>query len=1186
MLQSLLTKSTRLFGNENEKKLKRYNKIVAQINAFEAEMQRLEDSEFPQKTAAFKEKVLASTCFTLTERSLFRMESELSSDSVWKQLKSLKGKEFQSQEELLAEIEKRVVEEEAEEILFAARRQIQQDAKTVLDEILPEAFALVREASVRTLGERHYDVQLIGGIALHEGNIAEMQTGEGKTLASTCPAYLNSLTGQGVHIVTPNDYLAQRDSVWMGQIYHFLGTTVGLIQHDYHPTERQKNYRADITYGTNNEFGFDYLRDNMKMDLADYVQRDFHYAIIDEVDSILIDESRTPLIISGATDDNIEKYRIVNKLIYDLQREIQKIEVPQLPDHEAYGIDPEWEYKEDRDVVREGDYTLDEKSRHVALTDRGAGKIEKRLVAFEHYQLTDQDVQRLESEINEDTVLQGLKSTANYDFKRQDGFLQTLSDKIANGGDSLSLLIPFKSRILQLAYKGMLLPTYRLSQESLEHLQANPELGPVMTELTNLKDLEYESEEAFFEALQSTLGAEKADQFRSAIFAEIQVLKSLFDRVNTPVLHHINQALKAHLVFKRDVDYVVQNGQVVIVDDFTGRLMPGRRYSDGLHQALEAKEKVRVEMETQTLASITFQNYFRLYRKIAGMTGTAETEKDEFKKIYNLGVVVIPTHLPVIRNDKPDLIYKTQKSKFNAIVNQVQSLYERKQPVLVGTVSVETSELISRRLQQKGIEHRVLNAKYHAQEAEIIKNAGQSGSVTIATNMAGRGTDIKPAPEVLELGGVFILGTERHDSRRIDNQLRGRSGRQGDPGESQFFLAMEDNLLRIFGGEKLAKWMDRFQIEEDMPIEHMFVSRAIANAQKKVESMHFSARKSLLEYDDVMERQRNIIYDRRRAILSDDIHHCFLDMCAETIEELMDQYCSDKFQDQWKREEFKQDFFHIFNSHLNESWEDPSLKREEIVHKLFEITEDCYQIKLDRFKEDFFNKYKEIELFEVAGIYLQIILHENARSVTAATWKFPHPQMRQFRKFFEMWLQRFNEYCRNKRINSRMEAVTPFLNEIPDDFRQHFFAGFMQFKQEIFETLVLMVQRQNLLNSNDERWKNHLLAMDHLREEVGLAGYAQKKPIDEYRRKAFALFDNLISDIARESTTQFFHRNKLPHPRYLFFHVDPQAPEAIYSHGDEPKIVNNPKPAIRKKAYVSNRERKKQRAKRNKAYSV
>ena len=1172
MLQSLLDKSAKLFGNDNEKKLKRYNKIVAEINALEAEMQQLKDEEFPKKTATLKKQVQEKTCFTLTERSLFKMESELSSESIWKQLKSLKGKEFQSQEDILNQIKQRVMEEEVHEVQTAAQRYIQEDATTILNEVLPTAFALVREASVRTLGERHYDVQLIGGIALHEGNIAEMQTGEGKTLASTCPAYLNALAGKGVHVVTPNDYLAKRDSEWMGRIYQFLGVSVGLIQHNYTPTQRQMNYRKDITYGTNNEFGFDYLRDNMKHDLAEYVQRDFHYAIIDEVDSILIDESRTPLIISGATDDKIAQYQIINKLIYGLQREIQKIEVPQLAAHEAHSIDADWEEKEDRDVVRMGDYTLDEKSRHVALTDRGAEKIERRLEDFAHYQLTEDDVQRLESEISDEAILQGLKSIATFDFKQESAFLETLKSKIDPEG-----LAQHQSLILPLAYKGMLLPTYRLSQHSLEQLRANPDLAVVFPEIDNLKDLEYETEEAFLEALKSTLGEEKASQFHAPVLEQVQILKSLFDRVNTPTLHHVNQALKAHLVFKKDVDYVVQNGQVIIVDDFTGRLMPGRRYSDGLHQALEAKEKVRVEMETQTLASITFQNYFRLYHKIAGMTGTAETEKEEFKKIYNLGVVVIPTHKAVIRQDQPDTIYKTEKTKFDAIVHKVQTLNEKGQPVLVGTVSVETSERISQQLQQKGIAHRVLNAKYHEQEAEIIKNAGQLQAVTIATNMAGRGTDIKPAAEVLDLGGLFILGTERHDSRRIDNQLRGRSGRQGDPGESQFFLSMEDNLLRIFGGEKLAKWMDRFQIEEDVPIEHSFVSRAIANAQKKVEAMHFSARKNLLEYDDIMERQRSIIYDKRRAILGGDIHNGFLDMCAEVIERLMDEFCSEKYQDQWKREEFAQEFFHLFNSRLDDAWEDPMLQREEIIDQLIERAEDCYQATIDHFKAEFYHSYGEAELFEVVGVYLQIILH--SRSVE---WEFPYPQMTQLHEFFQQWLVQFERY-RSQQEGAQNEAISPFLNKISNEFRQQFLSQFAVFQQELFETLVLLVQRQNLLTTNDERWKHHLLAMDHLREEVGLAGYAQKKPIDEYRRKGFALFQTLISEIAEESVKQFFHRSKLPHPRYLFFHVDPQAPQATYSHGNAEELPSKPRPSAPKKTYVSNRNRKKQRQKRKKA---
>ncbi len=1171
MSQTLLKTVTNLFGNENEKTLKRYRKIVEKINTLEAEVQSLKDEEFPIYTEKLRKRVQENTRYILTERSLFKLESALSSDDIWKQLKSLKGKEFVSEEALLNEIDKRVIEEEAEEVKLVAKRVIQEDTKTILNEILPEAFALVREASVRTIGERHYDVQLIGSIALHEGNIAEMQTGEGKTLSSTCPAYLNALTSKGVHIVTPNDYLAKRDSEWMGQIYHFLGMSVGLVQHDASPTERQINYRREITYGTNNEYGFDYLRDNMKLELADYVQRDFQYAIIDEVDSILVDESRTPLIISGATDDKIEKYKTVNKLIYGLQREIQKIEASQLAAHENFDIDSDWEDKEDRDIVREGDYTLDEKSRHVSLTDRGAGKIEERLAAFERYQLYDEDILRLESEISDESVVKGLKSLVNHDFKQEQMFIETLADKIGE-----SALSQFKTSILQLAYRGMLLPTYRLAQAGLEKIQANSEAAPLFPALNQLKDLEYETEDAFIEALKSTIGGEKTTAFLPQIRAHVETLKSLFDRVNTPTLHHVNQALKANLVFKKDVDYVVQNGQVIIVDDFTGRLMPGRRYSDGLHQALEAKEKVAVEMESQTLASVTFQNYFRLYQKISGMTGTAETEKEEFKKIYNLGVVVIPTHKTVIRHDKPDVIYKTDNAKYTAIAHQVQELYERKQPVLVGTVSVETSELISRRLQQKGVEHRVLNAKFHEQEAEIIKNAGQLGAVTIATNMAGRGTDIKPSQETLTLGGLFILGTERHDSRRIDNQLRGRSGRQGDPGESQFFLSMEDNLLRIFGGEKLAKWMDRFQIEEDMPIEHIFVSKAIANAQKKVEGMHFSARKSLLEYDDVMERQRNIIYEKRRAILGDDIHNGLLDMCAQLVEKLMDEFCSDKFQDQWKREEFTQGFFHIFNTRPDESWEDPVLQQDEIIEKLFEITEDLYQAKVGNFKEQFFQNYQENEFFEVVAIYLQIILHSNANQ-----WEFPYPSMKALHTFFRNWVERFQTYCEQQGKADPNELAPAFLNGISEEFHRKFLENYSVFKQEIFEMLLLLIQRESLLHTNDERWKQHLLAMDHLKEEVGLAGYAQKKPIDEYRRKAFALFKTLISEIAQESVIQFFHRSQLPHPRYLFFHVDSQAPEVetTYSHGDEEETKSKPKTARRNKEYVSNRARKKKRDK-------
>ena len=561
-----------------------------------------------------------------------------------------------------------------------------------MDELIPETFALVREASKRVIGERHFDVQLLGGLALHYGNIAEMATGEGKTLSSTCPVFLNALSGNGVHIITPNDYLAKRDSKWMGQIFEFLGLSVGLIQHGFHDEERRSAYAADITYGTNNEFGFDYLRDNMKYSLEDYVQREFNFAVVDEVDSILIDEARTPLIISGPTEDNVEKYHQINKFVYGLSREIRKEEVGKLPQNQMHNIAENLEELEDHDIVREGDYALDERARSINLTDKGSVKIEGRL---------------------------------------QD------------------LLV---------------------------------------------KDT------------------------------------SLFDYENMEILHHVNQALKAHYMFNNDVDYVVQDGQVIIVDEFTGRLMPGRRFSDGLHQALEAKEGVTIERENQTLATITFQNYFRLYKKLSGMTGTAETEKNEFKKIYNLGVVVAPTNKPLAREDLSDVVFKTVGAKYRATIKRISELHEKGQPILVGTVSIEVSEAISKFLNKEGINHEVLNAKHHEREAEIIANAGQFGAVTIATNMAGRGTDIKPSPETLEVGGLFVLATGRHDSRRIDNQFRGRSGRQGDPGASQFLLSLEDDLLRIFGGERISNLMDKLNIEEDEPIEHVFITKAIGNA--------------------------------------------------------------------------------------------------------------------------------------------------------------------------------------------------------------------------------------------------------------------------------------------------------------------------------------------------------------------
>ncbi len=589
-----------------------------------------------------------------------------------------------------------------------------------LDDILPEAFAVAREASRRTLMMRPFDVQVIGGIVLHEGKIAEMKTGEGKTLAATMPLYLNALEGKGCHVVTVNDYLARRDAEWMSPIYSFLGLTVGVIVHGMDDDERRKAYGADITYGTNNEFGFDYLRDNMKFSLEEYVQREFNYAIVDEVDSILIDEARTPLIISGASEESTDKYYKINQIIPRLRKD--------------------------------ADYTIEEKSKTVVLTEEGVSHVEK---------------------------------------------------------------------------------------------------------LLNVQNL--------------------------------------YEPRNIEIVHHVNQALRAHTLFKRDVDYLVKDGQVIIVDEFTGRVMPGRRYSDGLHQALEAKEKVKIEKENQTLASITFQNYFRMYKKLAGMTGTADTEAAEFKKIYNLDVVVIPTNMPMIRQDHNDLIYKTEQEKIKAVIEEVKALNKAKRPVLIGTISIEKSEMLSKYLTRAGVKHHVLNAKNHEKEAEIVAGAGQPGQVTISTNMAGRGTDIKLGENVADLGGLHILGTERHESRRIDNQLRGRSGRQGDNGSSRFYLSLEDDLLRVFGAERISSVMETVGLEEGQPIEHKYISRAIENAQKRVEGQNFDIRKHLLDYDDVMNNQRKVIYEQRKKVLrGQDLWVDVEAMVEEITGDLLSEFVGEK----------------------------------------------------------------------------------------------------------------------------------------------------------------------------------------------------------------------------------------------------------------------------------------------------
>ncbi len=808
-----------------------------------------------------------------------------------------------------------------------------------LDDLLPEAFAVVREAGRRVLHMRHYDVQLIGGMVLHSGTLAEMKTGEGKTLVATLPAYLNALEGKGVHVVTVNDYLARRDSEWMGRVYRFLGMTVGVIQHDLNDQQRQVAYGCDITYGTNNEFGFDYLRDNMKFDVASMVQRAHNFAIVDEVDSILIDEARTPLIISGPAEESTDLY-------YEVDRIIPKLKRGEVHQGQVKG--------EDRERLEaSGDYVVDEKNKTVTLTEAGMAKAE------------------------------GL-----------------LAHRLQPGG--------------------------------------------------------------------------------------------LYDPANMPLLHHIQQGLRAHVHYQLDVQYMIKDGQVVIVDEFTGRLMPGRRWSDGLHQAVEAKEGVKIERENQTLATITFQNYFRKYKKLSGMTGTAVTEAAEFAKIYNLDVIAIPTNREMVRVEEPDLVYRTEAEKWAAIVDDIIKTTEKGRPVLVGTVSIEKSERVSNMLKKKGTKHIVLNAKYHAQEAEIVAQAGRKGGVTIATNMAGRGTDIllggnaeymsrqqslnegvaekvakgeekyvdddefvnffhidsfyrvkradwdrifshfkrqcdEEHKEVVNIGGLHIIGTERHEARRIDNQLRGRAGRQGDPGSSRFFLSLEDDLMRIFGSDRISGLMQRLGMEEGVPIEHGMVTRAIERAQKQVEAQNFGVRKHLLEYDDVMNKQRESVYTLRREILEGKIHLSEEEVAdirgyvLATAEEMFDDRI-----EQYLGKDVDED-----------EWDIPALGRE--LQQTFALDED-----------------------DLRGI--DDMGTDDIRDA--------------------MWTKIFAKYEDKEKI-------------VPRD-------------------ILTRVERDIMLQIVDQQWKDHLYSLDHLKEGIGLRGYGQRDPLVEYKKESFALFQEMRVRIEEE----------------------------------------------------------------------
>jgi len=841
---------TKVFGSSNQRYLKTVQSTVDRINELEASVKSLSDEDLRGRTQVFKQRVQDAIANISDKEERKRREQE------------------------------------------------------ILDELLPEAFATVREASVRTTGMRHFDVQLIGGLVLHKGKIAEMRTGEGKTLVATLPAYLNALTGRGVHIVTVNDYLASRDAEWMGQIHRFLGLEVGCIQNDMDDFERQTAYAADITYGTNNEFGFDYLRDNMKFDLTTCVQRDYYYAIVDEVDSILIDEARTPLIISGPSDEATDKYYKADAIIPQLKRG-----------------------EETPDGKKTGEYIVDEKAHTAVLTEDGVDKAEK------------------------------------------------------------------------------------------------------------------------------LLG-----------------VGNLYDPSNMELLHCVEQALKAHTLYKLDHQYVVQDGEVIIVDDFTGRLMKGRRWSDGLHQAVEAKEGVRIEKENQTLATITLQNYFRLYQKLSGMTGTAETEAAEFHSTYKLDVVAIPTNMPMVRKDAPDVIYRTLPEKWDAVVEEIKECHEKGQPVLVGTVSVENSELIARRLVRESVPHNVLNAKYHEREAEIVAQAGRKGAVTIATNMAGRGTDIllggnpdfmareflkadeidpdeatddqwstaysraeriveEEHNEVVERGGLHILGTERHESRRIDNQLRGRAGRQGDPGSSRFFLSLEDDLMRIFAGDKVKALMQRLGMEKGVAIESRMVSKRIESAQKSVEGRNFESRKHLLEYDDVMNRQRETIYGLRRQLM-----------------------------------------------------EQPDQREYLIGEK--GVARDL--------------------LADITAKYLD-------ENVAPDDWDVENYQV-QIRTIYGLDTEA-------ERIDFRNSTAEEIENGIWDKLKAHYLEKESQIGPEAMRTY----ERIIMLNIIDAQWKDHLLSLDHLKQGIGLVGYGQKDPLVEYKKQSFDMFQEMLDRIDTTTIRSLFN---------------------------------------------------------------
>ena len=924
MLESILTK---VFGTKSDRDTKALIPIVEEINAIYETLQTKSDDDLISRTGEFKLEVASA------REVAQKYTKENISDN-----------------------------EEADKYVLNAEHE-------KLDEILPKAFAMVKEACRRTMGKSWrimgqkiswdmipYDVQILGGIVLHSGKVTEMKTGEGKTLVATMPLYLNALSGRGAHLVTVNDYLAQRDAEWMGEIYKRLGLTVGFILNTMDNRERQAEYNCDITYGTNNEYGFDYLRDNMALAPEDQVPRDHAFVIVDEVDSVLIDEARTPLIISGSVDAPVDTtYKELKPMVQNLVKRQNSLVTEMVVEATRF-IDEE---------------NNDEAGLKLLQANRGMPKHPKLLKIFQE---------------------KGTKKLA-HDVESE----YMRDKKLHEVDEDLYFSIEEKTHVIDITEKGR----KSLAPDDPD-MFVIPDLGETLHEIDvkeNLSTLEIKQEK------------EKAHQQHAEQSARI---------------HNISQLLRAYTLYERDVEYVLQDGKVQIVDEFTGRILAGRRYSDGLHQSLEAKENVTIERETQTLATITIQNYFRMYDKLAGMTGTAVTEAEELGSIYDLDVVAIPTHRSVIRDDRDDLIYKTKREKYAAVIEEIAECYKNGQPTLVGTVTVDSSELLSRMLKRRGIPHNVLNAKQHKSEAEIVARAGQKGAVTIATNMAGRGTDIKLGKGIQELGGLHIVGTERHESRRIDLQLRGRSGRQGDPGSSRFYLSLEDDLMRLFNSEKVASIMDRMGIEEGEVITHKMVTRAIQNAQKKVEGRNFGIRKHLLEYDDVMNQQRQVVYDiRNNALRGENLHN--------TIPELISDFVDDELGGQ--------------DEENHELWDWEGLEQ---------IFSSVLLTEIDH--EKFDNEYDA-------------------------------------------------EHFKKKIVDEAMYLYSARESLLPEDVMRGF-------------------ERFVVLRTIDEKWKDHLYAMDQLREGINLRAYGQKNPLLEYKSEGFYMFKEMMADTT-QITLQRLFRTKI-----------------------------------------------------------